>query len=605
MPKTDDKHNRPESYEHWDLNLPELPARSVLYQIRPVGIGTAETESLASYLARLANAHHTRTIDFTMRYLFPMTKIVQPGLSSANGVSVVANELIDVIERLTLGAGIRPTTFVLWANVIQHAKLLKDSCAWCAECYADQAAAEGPIYDHLRWAVGPVKICLRHNCALTESCPTCKRRIPASLRSYLPGFCLYCHSWMGRQEAKSASSAMEGVNDDRSYERWAAEQIGSVIAASPALPAAPTTDDLMMVVNHCCNLVAQGNLSLLAHALDISGATLNQIRRGSAPPSIKTLVKLSYLTKIPLLKLLTDSDYVLDYLSKHPVEIKDRPIKRACYSRRYHPIGCQRLREQVEAALTEIPPPSLAEVARRVGYKHASSLRAKFPELSKQIVSNYQLSERYIEVRRSQWETTRSHPPDRENQRKLLEQELGQSCPGTLAEISHKLGYSCENGAVKVFPELCRALVEKRRQYKERQLAECLSRCRQVLTAALAEEPPPTLHSVMVQLGLGYPFLKYRFPRECREISARRLGYQKMRLTEAGNRLRQALLENPPRSFRQISNEIANEIGVAHPVLRCHYPELVPSVVSRFKDYKQGFAIEEKVSRPDEDLLGA
>jgi hypothetical protein len=231
-------------------------------------------------------------------------------------------------------------------------------------------------------------------------------------------------------------------------------------------------------------------------------------------------------------------------------------------------------------------------------------LREKFPELSKQIVNNYNSSERYFEVRRSQLEAARSHPPDRENQRKLLEQELGQSCPATLEEISHKLGYSSQPGARKIFPELYRALAEKRRRYKARQLAECLSRCRQVLTAAIAEEPPPTLHSVMVQLGLGHPFLKYHFPRECREISARRLGYQKMRLTEAGNRLRQALLENPPRSFRRISNEIANEIGVAHPVLRRHYPELVLSVVSRFKDYKQGFAIEEKVSRPDEVLPG-
>lgn len=605
MPKTDDKHNWLESYEHWDLNLPELPARSVLYQIRPIGIGTAETESLASYLARLANAHHTRTIDFTMRYLFPMTKIVQPSLSSANGVSVVANELVDVIERLTLGAGIRPTTFVLWANVIQHAKLLKDFRAWCAECYADQAAAEGPIYDHLQWAVEPVKICLRHDCALTESCPICKRRIPAALRSYLPGFCLYCHSWMGRQAAKSAASAMEGVSDDRTYERWAAEQIGNVIAASPTLPAAPTTHHLIVAVNHCCDLVAEGKRSLLAHALEISETTLGQVKRGGAAPSIKTLVRLSYLTKIPLFNLVMDSDYVLNHLSKYPVEIIERPTKRAFYSRRYHPFGCQRLRERVEAASTEIPPPSLAEVAKRVGYKHSSSLRAKFPELSTQIVNNYQSSERYFEARRSQWETARSHPPDRESQRKLLEQELGQSCPATLAEISRKLGYSCENGAVKVFPELCRVLVEKRRRYKERQLAECLSRCRQALTAALAEEPPPTLHSVMVELGLGYPFLKYRFPQECREISARRLGYQKMRLTEAGNRLRQALLENPPQSFRRISDEIANEIGVAHPVLRRHYPELVFSVVSRFKDYKQGFAIEEKVSRPDEDLLGA
>ncbi len=294
----------------------------------------------------------------------------------------------------------------------------------------------------------------------------------------------------------------------------------------------------------------------------------------------------------PLFNLITDSTYVLDYLSKHPVEIKDRPIKRAFYSRRHHPLSCQKLREQVEAAVEEIPPPSLTEVARRVGYKYASSLRAKFPWLSKQIVSNYLSSERCFEARRSQWEAARSHPPDREKQRKLIEQELGQSCPATLEEVSRKLGYSSQAAAGRVFPELSRALVEKRRQYKERQSAECLSRCRQMLTAAIAEEPPPTLQSVRAQLGLGYPFLKYHFPQECREISVRRLEHQKMRVTEAGNRLRQALLENPPRSFRQLSSEI----GVAHPVLRRHYPELVLSIVSRCKDYKQGLADERRES---------
>lgn len=45
------------TYASWNLESPRLPARSRLFRLEPIGIGTAEVESLTSYIARLAEAH--------------------------------------------------------------------------------------------------------------------------------------------------------------------------------------------------------------------------------------------------------------------------------------------------------------------------------------------------------------------------------------------------------------------------------------------------------------------------------------------------------------------------------------------------------------------
>src|SRR6516165_10413079 len=49
--------------ESWDLAIPPVPARSRLYCLAPMGIGTPEVESLTGYIARLAEAHCVTVAD--------------------------------------------------------------------------------------------------------------------------------------------------------------------------------------------------------------------------------------------------------------------------------------------------------------------------------------------------------------------------------------------------------------------------------------------------------------------------------------------------------------------------------------------------------------
>src|SRR5262245_49056928 len=124
MPLKAHRFGSPVYYEHWELGLPELSPRSALYQIRPISIGTAGSECLTSYLARLANAHHLSVKNLLVKYFLPMMRNqcapdsqslksrVLKKMSSANGASALAGHLVGLTERLTLLTELLSTTFI-------------------------------------------------------------------------------------------------------------------------------------------------------------------------------------------------------------------------------------------------------------------------------------------------------------------------------------------------------------------------------------------------------------------------------------------------------------------------------------------------------------
>jgi TniQ len=578
------------NYEHWELGLPELPPRSSLYQIYPIGIGTAGSECLTSYLARLANAHYLSVGDLLIKYFLPMMRgqrapdnkpiksRVLKKMSSANGASALASHLVGLTERLTLLTGLLLTTFIPWRDVVSRVELQRRIRAWCSVCYADQAAGSGVPYDPLLWTVLPVKICPVHQRSLTENCPKCKKWAYPVLTHYLPGSCPHCNAWLGAQKTE-AKSALSG---DLEYELWVADNIGAIIAASPLLTFAPARQNVTDSINHCRNLLTEGITSALARVLAVRIGAMRSWMVGLGVPPLKILARLSYLTKVPLIKLLTDSAYVLEYVSEHPVEIMGHQVKQPRYLCRGNPISHQKVRERMEAALLEVPPPSLSEVAQSLGYRHGSTLRGKFPELSKKLTANYMASERYLNSLQS-WRRSTAARPNKESQKRALKRELGQQCPASLTEIAGRLGYNTYVLTSR-FPDICHALVVKRRRGLQLQLSARLCQYRRILEAALREEPPPTLNAVarrFTEFKIG--FLRAHFPDECRRLIERHVDYCERRMQAAGELLRQALHENPPRSLTRLSKESGYSISA----LTHNYPELSRSIVARYDDYKR------------------
>lgn len=60
--------------ETWDLPLPAHPLHSRLYALEPLGVGTPHIESLTSYLARLAEAHSVSLRTLVKQELLPLLK---------------------------------------------------------------------------------------------------------------------------------------------------------------------------------------------------------------------------------------------------------------------------------------------------------------------------------------------------------------------------------------------------------------------------------------------------------------------------------------------------------------------------------------------------
>ena len=181
-------------YEEWNLELPPIPSRSILYLLEPVGIGTPLVESLTSYIMRLAEAH----------CVFPgilMRKVIAPHLlqsvvsksnpqevgmtgskfqtSGINGVQEMAARMVQVIETLTLQQSLRSLTLLTWAEVFSPAGLLRSLRAWCPVCLEEWRATNQAIYEPLLWTLRAAKVCTRHQCVLNTHRP--QKRANANL----------------------------------------------------------------------------------------------------------------------------------------------------------------------------------------------------------------------------------------------------------------------------------------------------------------------------------------------------------------------------------------------------------------------------------------
>jgi hypothetical protein len=571
-------------YEHWELQLPAIAPRSTLYQIRPIGIGTSATECLTSYLARLAHAHHLAVGNFIQRHLIPYWKVryadrerhwqgfLLVRMASANGVDAFAAELVEVVEQLTLTTGAQWTTLRAWGEICSRLGLLRHFRAWCAACYAEQS---DPLYDPLLWVVGVVQVCPRHGCLLTESCPNCQKRLRLIQHHYLPGFCSSCGVWLGAAHASAATAMGDEARQTGGYELWAAEQIGQLIAAAPRLATTPVRQDVTTAIKACCDLLMEGNGRSLSHLFGVATTTGPSWCRGKSVPPLRVLVRLSHLTRIPLLQLLTDAASVRELLTAHSSQfVLASRLPQRTPLRPGSP-GFQQIQARLEAAVREIPPPSLEEMARRLGYKHASSLREKYPELSRQIVINHQV------YKKAHGERPQESPRrlSLAEQRKVLKQALHQPCPATLSALAVQMGYTpaAVQFLVRRSPELCRAILEKRLRYQKEQRQARIHHCQTIFAAALAETPPPTLEEVALRAQVLVTFLRDHCREDCRRLAERRACFREQELQKIAAYLRQSLTEEPPRSIPQL----AAELGVGTNYIRGNHPELCRLIIAR------------------------
>src|SRR5215470_9183938 len=104
-------HKSFETYEEWNLSLPPIPERSVLFSLEPVGVGTPWVESLTSYIARLAAAHAVFPGVLMNKLLEPLVQGNHSGIlhisegkktNLLNATGVRATLAVQLLETLTM-----------------------------------------------------------------------------------------------------------------------------------------------------------------------------------------------------------------------------------------------------------------------------------------------------------------------------------------------------------------------------------------------------------------------------------------------------------------------------------------------------------------------
>jgi len=383
--------------EGWTEEPPMWPSHSRLYHLSPIGVGTPLVESLTSYIARLAAAHHVypRSLVFheMAPYLHPlaqarteetkrgsMSRLLQAS-SQWNGPTESAKEMIEVLSRLTEREDLHWLTGLPLAEVCSSNGLFRHTRVWCPSCLEMWREQSMPLYEQLLWCLECVTLCPVHRQWMQESCPysDCTRSSPPLTGRSEVGYCPWCNRWL--------CSPFHVNQDLPSEEEWKRQQwvtmvLGEVLAAIPTLPTPLRREKVLMVISSWINEVLSGNEAEAARQLGLGRSTVRQWFMRGKTPQIRSLLQVCFSLDISLFALLTGTAHAISWRDgtlfpqmspktrrKRDVEILQKALIDAVKS-------------------PEDPPLSPNKLAKRLGYP-PSLLSHQFPELYQALSSSY------------------------------------------------------------------------------------------------------------------------------------------------------------------------------------------------------------------------
>jgi endogenous inhibitor of DNA gyrase (YacG/DUF329 family) len=396
--------DEPVVYADWDLQRPAIPSRSRLYALEPIGIGTPGTESLTSYVSRLAEVHSVRVRELMMHELLPF--LGRPHLADAgnanlltafwrnetralNGTRTLARNLVQALETLTGRRDLRFLTLVSWTEVLPIQQLQKHIRAWCPSCFTEWRESGRVVYDPLVWTFAPVTFCPQHGQRLRVVCPfpDCRRPSPWLSSRSRPGCCARCGRWLGNSGTYSPTEGETLAPDERIQAHlWTCHAIGELIESAPSLPEPPHREHLVRGMQRSLRSVA-GSRRGWARQLGLAEGTVLEWRKGLTIPSLWCLLLVSSRLGISPLQLVCDQVGDVGQAAKGEAVPEARPDRPPQVRTTIDPAAVRGALEAILAS-DEVPPPSLREVAERIGQTY-TTLRHHLPELSRVIAARY------------------------------------------------------------------------------------------------------------------------------------------------------------------------------------------------------------------------
>lgn len=552
----------PPVFEAWDLAVKPITARSRLYSLAPIGIGTALVEGLSGYVMRLADAHAVSTGSLIGKELSARVQLGRADLANLgrfwatiNGVGDSAKRWVQGLENLTLRSDLRYLTLLPFERLFAKTLLFRRVRAWCSACYEQMASRDEAIYEPLLWCMKLVEVCPRHHGPLATTCPHCFRSQRPLTAGSRPGFCSWCGLWLGHTTDPTPAHPPAAVPTE--YQLWVAEAIGKLFADAPRMQPECLRDRARDALLTYVRISAEGNRAAVA---EVTGRSIYEWCNGGSAPRIDTLLRTWYQLRLPVECLLDDS-----YAASRSDVQEQKNMLGSRYTRKVAPSRTrEQIRARLEAALDEQPAPSLNEIARRLGYSTAARLYEADRHLCWRITARYRKS-----GRGNWWRSGGAKAIcERSRVKEVLEDYLGSDKPiPSLNHIASSLGYVANTSLRDRFPELCRALSAKIAEQKRARVAAI----EPALEEALRENPPPSLQEITKRLGFSsISTLKAYAPGLCEKLKTHRRAYRERCCVELRSKLEAVLTENPPPSLRSVYARF----NVTESIVNSSFPEL-------------------------------
>ena len=288
----------------------EMPPRSTLYCLAPLGMGTIEVESLTSYIQRLAWAYRVNPRVLVAEVILPHLSNAHypdPGhlgsfsrtrSMSINGVGEVAQDWAETLEQLTMRSDLRFLTVRPWAHGLPAWGLLRNVPQWCPACYDEWREQKQPVYQPLLWTLQAVTVCLRHAQPFVVQCPACQQSQSAIASKRGLGCCTQCGIWLGSKPG-SERSCEENLLD---WQRWTKQVVEELILANMAFGSLPW-HMLPVGINACVEAV--GGTRQLGRIAGVPHVLFSTWRKQKRTPSFTYLLKVSYALNLSPLQFMT------------------------------------------------------------------------------------------------------------------------------------------------------------------------------------------------------------------------------------------------------------------------------------------------------------
>lgn len=377
------------------LQTCDLPARSQLYGLSPLYVGTLQVESLTSYVNRLAWAHGVSPRKFLTEMLvlnlsggYDLQASVRRSGSlgrvramRSNGAGEMAWEWSSALEHLTVRSDLRYLTLWSWAHGLPQRGLVRKSPAWCPACYQEWQDEQHPLYQPLLWMLQAVTICPRHKRQLEEQCPFCHKRLSAIATQSRPGFCTQCLMWLGSPQKTEQLHELD--LEGRDWQKWVVNAINDFFQASISLSSFPW-ERLATSLAACFAARSEEKSSLIrSHILHQAWFD------SSNTPSFMRLLELGYALNISPLQFITVDTETLS----RSVQINQKlPLPQSRQQVTRTPVDRKSAKKAIQSALQprkRKPPLARSQLERQLGLP-VGTLKKWFPRQAAQLTTQYQ-----------------------------------------------------------------------------------------------------------------------------------------------------------------------------------------------------------------------